>query len=139
MGWMVPEHGVSCTVGCSQHNPHRNREENWSGISDGPQQYRFLHDSSDSTFPPCTSLAQQDTSVSSDGVKMRESLAGGLVLPSPWLQLQSPPAAEDKQSEEPYTHKSGKLSKAHLKIQFSNKKQLLLQLLTQEVYNLITT
>lgn len=36
------------------------------------------------------------------------------------------PAAEDKQSKESHTPKSPeKLSKAHLKIQFSNKKQLL--------------
>lgn len=90
MGWMVPERGVSCTGSCSQHSPPHSREEKWSGISDEPQQYRFFHDSPDSTFPPCTSLTQRDSSTTSDGVKMRESLAGGLVLLSTWLQLQSP-------------------------------------------------
>lgn len=89
VGWTVSECGVSCTDSCSEHNPPHSRKEKWSGINDEPQQYRFFHDSPDSTFPPCTSLAQHDSSTSSDGVKMRESLAGGLVLPSTWLQLQS--------------------------------------------------
>lgn len=56
VGWMVPERAVSCTDGCSQHNPPHSREDKWSGISDEPQQYRFSHDSPDSTFHPCTSL-----------------------------------------------------------------------------------